>query len=330
LPAPPLNRLEFLFQCRATACAGPPTSRPSPDQTLSSLPGCPLTSKAPVIAGGTSILRSTIFTEGTLLFSNDKSRWDPRLEIARVAMDGCAQWRARKDLLHEVQYTLSKAWLLTGIPERSELAKRDIPITGIRNGRSLANDVHAARVESNWRRFPLRNVARVWRHQLLRRQISRTNRKLPFKPNSGPVHYRRQPPLSNSSASFQVAPSAYSGWLSRNRLIGWVKRTKGLRRKLTTPGGANGSVASWRSLRSPALRSIVCLADLGRRQLHLLVCPSSVPYRRLFEAENRAPNSKSAVAQVRPPKEITGPWREDRKKLVGAPRFELGTPCTPC
>jgi hypothetical protein len=43
------------------------------------------------------------------LCSTDKSRWDPRLEIARVAMDGCAQWRARKDLLHEVQDTLSKA-----------------------------------------------------------------------------------------------------------------------------------------------------------------------------------------------------------------------------
>jgi hypothetical protein len=245
-------------------------------------------------------------------------------------MDGCAQWHTRKDLLHEVQDTLSKAWLLTGIPERTELAKRDIPITGIRNGRSLADDVHAARVESHWRRFPLRNVARVWRHKLLRRQISRTNRKFPFKPNSGPVRYRRQPPSSNSSASFQVGPSASLGWQSSNRPIGLVKRTKGLRRKLTTPGGANGSVASWRSLRSPALRSIVCLADLGRRPLHLLVCPSLVPYRRSFGAENQAPNSKSAVAKVRPPRGFTGPWREDRKKLVGAPRFELGTPCTPC
>jgi hypothetical protein len=120
-----------------------------------------------------------------------------------------------------------------------------------------------------------------------------------------------------------VAPSASLGWLSRNRLIGLVKRTKGLRRKLTTPGGANGSVASWRSLRSPALRSIVCLADLGRRPLHLLVCQSLVPYRRSFGAENQAPNSKSALAKVRPPKGITGPWREDRKKLVGAPRFEI-------
>jgi hypothetical protein len=90
-------------------------------------------------------------------------------------MDGCAQWHARKNLLHEVQDTLSKAWFLTGIPERTELAKRDIPITGVRNGRSLADDVPAARVESHWRRFPLRNVARVWRHKLLRRQISRTS-----------------------------------------------------------------------------------------------------------------------------------------------------------
>jgi hypothetical protein len=174
----------------------------------------------------------------------DKSRWDSRLETAKVAGDACAQWHTCKDLLHEVQDTLSKARLLTGIPERAELAKRDIPITDIRNGRSLADDVHAARVEGHWRRFPLRDVARVWRHEFLRRQISRTNRKLPFKPNSGPVRYPRQPPSSNSSASFQVAPSASSGWLSRNRLIGLVKRTKGLRRKLTTPGGVNGSVAS--------------------------------------------------------------------------------------
>ena len=161
------------------------------------------------------------------LFSTDNSPWDSRLETARVAMDGCAQWHTRKDLLHEVQDTLSKAWLLTGIPERAELAKRIIPITGIRNGRSLVDDVDAARVGSHWRRFPLRNGARVWRHKLLRRQISRTNRKLPFKLNSGPVRYRRQPPSSNSSASFQVAPSAYLGWLSRNRLIGLVKKTKG-------------------------------------------------------------------------------------------------------
>jgi hypothetical protein len=145
---------------------------------------------------------------GDSLFSTDKSRWDSCLEIARVVRDGCAQWHARKDLLHEVQDTLSKAGLLTGIPERIELAKRAIPITGIRNGRSLADDVHAARVESHWRRFPLCNVARVWRHKLLRRQISRTNRKLPFKPNSGPVRYRRRPPSSNSSASFRVGPSA--------------------------------------------------------------------------------------------------------------------------
>jgi hypothetical protein len=50
--------------------------------------------------------------------------------------------------------------------------------------------------------------------------------------------------------------------------------------------------------------------------LHLLVCQSLVPYRRLFGAENQAPNSKSAVAKVRPPQGITGPWREGRKKLA--------------
>jgi hypothetical protein len=144
------------------------------------------------------------------LFSTDKSRWDSCLEIARVAVGGCARWHIGKDLIHEVQDTLSKAWLLTGIFERVELAKRDLPFAGIRNADPLAGDVHAARLESDWRRFPLRNVARVWRHKLLKRQISRTNRKLPFKPSSGLVRYRRQPPSSNSSASFQVLPSRYS------------------------------------------------------------------------------------------------------------------------
>jgi hypothetical protein len=167
-------------------------------------------------------------------------------------MDSCAQWYTRKDLLHEVQDTLSKAWFLTGIFERIELAKRDLPFAGIRNADPIAGDIHAARLESDWRRFPLRNVARVWRHKLLKRQVSRTNRKLPFKPGSGLVRYRRQPPLSNSSASFQVAPSESCGWLSRNRLIGLAKRTRGLRRKLTTPSGVNGWVASLRSLRSLA------------------------------------------------------------------------------
>jgi phosphoglycolate phosphatase-like HAD superfamily hydrolase len=57
-------------------------------------------------------------------------------------------------------------------------------------------------------------------------------------------------------------------------------------------GTSSATQASWHSLRSPALRSIVFLADLGRRPLHLLVCQSLVPYRRSFGGENQAPNSR--------------------------------------
>ena len=188
--------------------------------------------------------------------------------------------------IREVEDTPSQPWLLTGIPQRAELAKRDFQSARVRDRDALAHNVDEARLESRWRCFSLCDVARAWR-RLLKRRISRVSHKLPFKPSSGPARSRHRPPSNSSRALFQVAPSAFCGWPSWSRLIGLNKITKGLWRKSTTPSGANGSVASLRSLLSQGLSSTVCLVDLGRHQLHLLVYQSLVPYRHSFRAETR-------------------------------------------